>query len=124
MTPTRRSPPIATCSTTRRRPRRWAPAPANVCSTSTRMRTVPGNCWLSPVSRCPLQPMAEPRRIAIVPARNEKGAIGDVVREIRDFDPGLDVLVIDDGSTDETAELAAAAGAIVLRLPFNLGIGG
>ena len=68
--------------------------------------------------------MAEPRKIAIVPARNEKGAIGDVVREIRDFDPDLDVLVIDDGSTDETAELAAAAGAIVLRLPFNLGIGG
>jgi glycosyltransferase involved in cell wall biosynthesis len=68
--------------------------------------------------------MAEPRRIALVPARNEQGAIGDVVREIRGFDPGLDVLVIDDGSTDSTAELAAAAGAIVLRLPFNLGIGG
>ena len=68
--------------------------------------------------------MAEPRKIAIVPARNEQGAIGDVVREIRDFDPSLDVLVVDDGSTDSTAELAAAAGAIVLRLPFNLGIGG
>jgi glycosyltransferase involved in cell wall biosynthesis len=68
--------------------------------------------------------MAEPRKIAIVPARNEQGAIGDVVREIREFDPGLDVLVIDDGSTDATAELAAASGAIVLRLPFNLGIGG
>ncbi|HUP33161.1 MAG TPA: glycosyltransferase family 2 protein [Gaiellaceae bacterium] len=68
--------------------------------------------------------MAEPRRIAIVPARNEEGAIGGVVREIRAFDPGLDVVVIDDGSSDGTAELAAAAGAVVLRLPFNLGIGG
>ena len=68
--------------------------------------------------------MAEPRRIAIVPARNEEGAIGGVVREIRAFDPGLDVVVIDDGSTDGTAELAASAGAVVLRLPFNLGIGG
>lgn len=68
--------------------------------------------------------MAEPRRIAIVPARNEEGAIGGVVREIRAFDPGLDVVVVDDGSTDGTAELAASAGAVVLRLPFNLGIGG
>ena len=68
--------------------------------------------------------MAEPRRIAIVPARNEQGAIGDVVREIRDFDPSLDVLVIDDGSTDATRERAAAAGAAVVRLPYNLGIGG
>lgn len=66
--------------------------------------------------------MAE--RIAIVPARNEAGAIGRVVAEIRASDPGLDVVVIDDGSTDATAELAAAAGAAVVRLPFNLGIGG
>jgi glycosyltransferase involved in cell wall biosynthesis len=65
-----------------------------------------------------------PRRIAIVPARNEEGAIGQVVAEIRAFDPGLDVVVIDDDSADRTAELAAAAGATVVRLPFNLGIGG
>ena len=37
------------------------------------------------------------RRIAIVPARNESGAIGGVVAEIRAFDPDLDVVVIDDG---------------------------
>jgi len=64
------------------------------------------------------------RRIAIVPARNEEGAIGQVVAEIRAFDPGLDVLVIDDGSVDRTAVRAAEAGATVVRLPFNLGIGG
>jgi glycosyltransferase involved in cell wall biosynthesis len=67
--------------------------------------------------------MAE-RRIAIVPARNESGAIGGVVAEIRAFDPDLDVVVIDDGSTDATGDIAGAAGATVIRLPFNLGIGG
>jgi len=68
--------------------------------------------------------MASGGAVAIVPARNEAGAIGRVVREIRSFDPSLDVVVIDDGSTDDTAALAAAAGAAVVRLPFNLGIGG
>jgi glycosyltransferase involved in cell wall biosynthesis len=66
----------------------------------------------------------ELRALAIVPARNEAGAIAGVVREIKAFDPQLDIVVVDDGSTDRTAELAAAAGAVVLRLPFNLGIGG
>ncbi len=68
--------------------------------------------------------MPDARRIAIVPARDEEGAIGQVVAEIRSFDPHLDVVVIDDASADRTAELAAAAGATVVRLPFNLGIGG
>ena len=65
-----------------------------------------------------------PRTIAIVPARNEAGAIGGVVDEIRAFDPELDVVVIDDGSTDTTAEVARSRGAAVVSLPFNLGIGG
>ena len=68
--------------------------------------------------------MPERRRLAIVPARNEEGAVGLVVEELRVFDPELDVLVIDDGSEDATAANAAAAGAAVVRLPFNLGIGG
>jgi glycosyltransferase involved in cell wall biosynthesis len=65
-----------------------------------------------------------PRRVAVVPARNEEDAVGRVVDELRAFDPGLDVVVIDDGSEDATAERAAAAGAAVVRLPYNLGIGG
>jgi len=68
--------------------------------------------------------VSEPRRIAIVPAFREEGAIGGVVREILAFDPGLDVVVVDDGSPDATAAAAREAGAAVVRLPFNLGIGG
>ena len=64
------------------------------------------------------------RRIAVVPAYNEEACIAEVVREIRAVDPDLETLVVDDGSTDRTAELAARAGARVVRLPFNLGIGG
>ena len=64
------------------------------------------------------------RRLAIVPARNEEEAVARVVEELRGFDSELDVVVIDDGSEDLTAERAAAAGAAVVSLPFNLGIGG
>jgi glycosyltransferase involved in cell wall biosynthesis len=64
------------------------------------------------------------RRIALVPARNEELTVAGVVDEIKAFDPAFDVLVIDDGSTDRTGEFAAGAGAHVVRLPFNLGIGG
>lgn len=68
--------------------------------------------------------MRDVRRIAIVPAFREEGAIAGVVAEIRAFDPKLDVVVVDDGSPDETGAVARAAGAAVVRLPFNLGIGG
>ncbi len=64
------------------------------------------------------------RRLAIVPALNEAGSIESVIREIRAEDADFEVLVIDDGSTDRTAALAEEAGARVVRLPFNLGIGG
>jgi glycosyltransferase involved in cell wall biosynthesis len=64
------------------------------------------------------------RALAIVPAHNEAGAIAAVVDEIHASHPGFDVVVVDDGSTDETAAIAAARGAAVVRLPFNLGIGG
>ena len=64
------------------------------------------------------------RRVALVPAFNEEANVGRVVDEIRAFDPSLDVVVVDDGSYDRTAEVAHEHGATVVRLPFNLGIGG
>jgi hypothetical protein len=64
------------------------------------------------------------RCIAIVPAFNEQAAVPRVIDELRSFDPALDIVVVDDGSFDGTAAVAAAKGARVLRLPFNLGIGG
>jgi glycosyltransferase involved in cell wall biosynthesis len=68
--------------------------------------------------------LRELRRVAIVPALNEEHSIGRVIDELHAFDPGLDVVVVDDGSVDATTQVAAANGARVLRLPFNLGIGG
>jgi glycosyltransferase involved in cell wall biosynthesis len=62
--------------------------------------------------------------LAIVPAYNEAGAISSTVASIRRSAPDFDVLVVDDGSSDATAERARAAGATVIALPFNLGIGG
>ena len=64
------------------------------------------------------------RLVAVVPAWNEAGAIGGVVDEIRAFDPRIDVVVVDDASTDDTVDVARAHGAKVLTLPFNVGIGG
>jgi glycosyltransferase involved in cell wall biosynthesis len=68
--------------------------------------------------------LAELKRLAIVPAYNEEASIGRVIDEIRALEPVFDVVVVDDGSVDRTASVASEHGAQVLRLPFNLGIGG
>lgn len=64
------------------------------------------------------------KRIAIVPAFNEEESVPGLIGEIRAFDPGMEIVVVDDGSIDRTAAVAAEHGAHVVRLPFNLGIGG
>jgi glycosyltransferase involved in cell wall biosynthesis len=62
--------------------------------------------------------------LALIPAYNEAATVGDVVRAVHAKAPFCDALVVNDGSTDDTAGRARAAGADVLELPFNLGIGG
>lgn len=62
--------------------------------------------------------------LAVIPAYNESTTVAGVVGGVRERAPHFDPLVIDDGSTDDTCGTARAAGARVLRLPFNLGIGG
>ena len=62
--------------------------------------------------------------LAVVPAYNEAATLGRVVRAIQERAPQFDIVVINDGSTDATAEIATAAGATVVTAPFNLGIGG
>lgn len=59
----------------------------------------------------------------VIPARNEADSIGRVVRDILAHRPDAEVLVIDDASTDETAAEASAAGARVIRRPYNIGNG-
>jgi glycosyltransferase involved in cell wall biosynthesis len=60
--------------------------------------------------------------LVVVPAWNEERSVGRVVEELRSL--GYATLVVDDGSVDRTAEVAERAGARVLRLPVNLGVGG
>lgn len=64
------------------------------------------------------------RVLAIVPAHNEGETTAEVVNDIHSLAPGVDVVVVDDCSTDRTGEYARKAGARVLPLPVNLGIGG
>jgi glycosyltransferase involved in cell wall biosynthesis len=67
--------------------------------------------------------LVQRRRLAIVPAFNEEGSLAGVIDEIRAFDPGFEIVVVDDGSSDRTSEIALARGVHVATLPFNLGIG-
>lgn len=64
------------------------------------------------------------RALVVVPAWNEHEALPGVIAELHRAVPRADILVVDDGSTDDTSAVARRAGAEVLTLPFNLGVGG
>lgn len=68
--------------------------------------------------------MAQPRILIIMPAHNEAQNLPAVFGELRQFVPDMDVVLIDDYSSDDTAAVAASLGAHVVSLPCNLGYGG
>jgi len=63
------------------------------------------------------------KTLIIIPAYNEEASVAHVVGEVRSLQQGYDIVVVNDGSADATEERALAAGAVVLSLPINLGIG-
>jgi glycosyltransferase involved in cell wall biosynthesis len=72
----------------------------------------------------PVEPAGEPRTVyVLIPAYNEARALPSVLAGLRRLHPELPVVVIDDGSSDGTGDIAARMGATVLRHPFNLGYG-
>jgi glycosyltransferase involved in cell wall biosynthesis len=62
--------------------------------------------------------------LAVIPAYNEAATVAGVVRAIQEKAPEFDIVVVDDGSTDATAARAELTGAGLVRLPFNVGVGG
>ena len=67
--------------------------------------------------------MGETSVSVIIPVYNEAGSIGDVIKGIQDLYPDFEVIVVNDGSTDETGRVAKEAGAIVYSHPYNIGNG-
>ena len=69
-------------------------------------------------------PRQRSHALVIIPAWNEQDALPGTLTELQRVRPDLDVVVISDGSTDNTAAIARSFGVTVAELPFNLGIGG
>lgn len=75
-------------------------------------------------SKVSAMPPSLARTLIVMPAYNEEASVAAVVAEVHEKLPGTAVLVVDDGSLDATARRAHDAGALVARLPFNMGVGG
>jgi glycosyltransferase involved in cell wall biosynthesis len=70
-----------------------------------------------------LQPTTDTRILIVIPAYNEAGRVGDVVKDVRAHVPTADIVVVDDGSADSTVLESQTAGAKTLSLPVNSGYG-
>lgn len=64
------------------------------------------------------------RCLVVIPALNEEASVAEVIAAVREVVATAHLVVVDDGSTDKTADVARAAGADVISLPFNVGVGG
>lgn len=62
--------------------------------------------------------------LIVMPAFNEAAVIKSVIAEVKKHNVGATLLVVDDGSHDQTSEIAKGSGALVVTLPYNLGVGG
>ena len=78
----------------------------------------------NPPVNSPTHSAGRGRMLVIVPAHDEADSLPDALADLARNVPAADVAVVDDGSTDDTAAVAAAAGATVLPLACNLGVGG
>ena len=79
-----------------------------------------------PITRKSVFPMSADvsNTLILIPAYNEAGSLTALLQEVREAMPGFPVLVVSDGSSDDSARVAAAEGARVLDLPCNLGVSG
>lgn len=66
---------------------------------------------------------AGPRISVVIPAYNEAATVGDIISRIRKIGPDFEIIVVDDGSVDDTSKVAVDAGAKVLTAPYNVGNG-
>jgi glycosyltransferase involved in cell wall biosynthesis len=119
--------PVVTLVTPSERTAAVSAAPAPPASvfdreTSPSAAATPAVVDAMPHARRPAPVLTE-RMLVVIPAYNEQGRVGRVVRDVLHHLPTADVLVIDDGSADGTAREAAQAGASVVSLPVNLGYG-
>lgn len=69
-------------------------------------------------------PTDSDRPLIVMPAKDEEAVIGQVIAEVQQHLPESTILVVNDGSSDRTSEIARLSGANTLDLPFNLGVGG
>jgi glycosyltransferase involved in cell wall biosynthesis len=67
--------------------------------------------------------MKNPPVSVIIPCFNEENTIGEIVQNVRSLYPDYEIIVVDDGSSDQTEKMAIDAGAIAVRHPYNIGNG-